>query len=333
MNGFAEPAWLLAIWALAPFAVLLALGIVARRRAPRRFVDASLLPRVAPARRGWPLVAAAGLFLLGGLGLLLALARPLGEAQPREAQRLGRDVCVVVDVSRSMLATDLAPTRLERTKLWIRDMLEVLRGDRVALVAFAGRAEVKSPLTHDTGYVRLALEELSPLSVARGGTNVGDAIRLALDEVFDLEEARYRDILLITDGEDQGSLPVEAAAAAGSAGVRLIAIGIGDPDGSPIRINGEVLRDPVGNTVVSRLDAAKLREMVEQTPGGTAYEVGTGDIRLDDVYEALIRSAEQSELAGAEVVTYEEWYQVPLALSLVLLMVEFVIGERASTRP
>src|SRR5207248_2088929 len=124
-----------------------------------------------------------------------------------------------------MLAQDVAPSRLERTKIWINDLVGSLRGDRVSLVAFAGAAVVKCPLTLDYGYFRMSLEELSPGSVPRGGTLIGDAIRKTMSQVFDVGGAaasRHRDIILITDGEDHESFPVQAAEQAGKDGVRII---------------------------------------------------------------------------------------------------------------
>ena len=326
--------WLAAVW-LAPALAGLVIYAVSRRRAMlRRFVDAGLLPFAAagasPARQ-----AIKGLMLALALGLaVVALARPQWGAQPEDIRRKGRDICFIIDVSRSMLAQDLAPSRLERAKLWMGDVLAAARSDRVAIVAFAGIPSVKCPLTHDYAFARMALDTISTDSVPRGGTLIGDAIRAALSEVFDDKDTSFKDIILITDGEDQESLPVEAARAAGEAGVRIIAIGIGDENvGRPIPVSdprtGERrLLTYNGETVLSKLDAVTLRLVAEATPGGRYFNVSTGSIELDKVYAALIRQAEQRELETTRAVRYTERFQLFLAAALALIALERLISER-----
>lgn len=328
-----EYGWLNALWALPVLAALAAWAMARRREALHRFVEAGLAPLMAgsasvarPAMKTAIVIAALGL-------AVVALARPQWNAVPQEVRREGRDVCFLIDVSRSMLAEDLAPNRLERAKLWVQDVLGVARGDRVAIVAFAGKAVVKCPLTHDYGFARLALDDLSPRSVGRGGTLIGDAIRAALSEVFDTKEASYKDIVLITDGEDQESFPVEAAKAAGEAGVRIIAIGIGDETrGRPIPVADESgLRRPLqfqGQTVLSKLDGKTLREVAMASRDGVYFNVATGTIELDKVYQRLVRQAGRREMESTQAVRYEEKFQVFLAAALALLLVERLIGER-----
>ena len=174
--------WLAALWAVPVAGLLVSYALYRRTVLLRRLADARLLPALAASvSRGR--AAAKSILLLGALGaIIFGLARPQWDAQPHEVRRLGRDVCFVIDVSRSMLAEDLAPNRLERTKIWMRDVLSAVKGDRVAIVAFAGSAVVKCPLTHDYGFARMALDDLSPDSVHRGGTLIGDAVRLAQRE-------------------------------------------------------------------------------------------------------------------------------------------------------
>ncbi len=328
--------WLAALWALPLAALLAAWGWQRRRTLLRRLAEARLLEALAatasPAR-----LAVKTLLALAALGaVVFSLARPQWNARPQEVRRLGRDVCFVIDVSRSMLAADLAPSRLERSKMWVRDALAAMRGDRVAIVAFAGSAVVKCPLTHDYGFARLALEELSPGSVLRGGTYIGDAIRLAAREVFDADEASHKDLILITDGEDMESFPVEAATAAGEAGIRIIAIGIGDESvGTPIRLPDEFGRELYvmhdGERVLSRLDAQTLRQVALASRDGQYLNVATGTIELDDIYERLIRRAPQREMEATEAVRYEEKFQIFLGLGLALLVMEGLISERKRT--
>ena len=228
---FVHPQAFLLLWLLLPLAAAIVVAGRARRRDARRFRSAGEPEASTPSAR--PLLAV--LTLLGLAALVIAVARPGWEAQAATVERRGRDVVFVVDVSRSMLAEDLAPNRLERVKLAILDTAEVLSGDRVALVAFAGSAVVKSPLTFDYGFFRMAVQQLSVTSVSRGGSLIGDALRTVRDDVLDSRMREFKDVLLFTDGGDHDSFPVQAAEELGLSGVRVVAIGVGDDaTGQPI---------------------------------------------------------------------------------------------------
>jgi Ca-activated chloride channel family protein len=284
---------------------------------------------VNPVRRRWKAV-----LLLASFGLLVTgLARPAWNLQQTTITRTGRDVVFVLDVSRSMLAEDLAPNRLERAKLAIADVIETLQGDRVGLLVFAGTAAVKCPLTLDYGFFRMMLDTVSTDSINRGGTMIGDAIRDVLDGMLDKQEKKYRDIVLITDGEDHESFPVEAAKEAAEKGVRLLIIGLGDEnEGKRIPLTDESGRRTFmkyqGREVWSRLDARTLREMALATPGGRYLNVATGTIDLGEVYMELIGSAEKKELEEETIEKYEEKFQIFLALALLMLGLEALISER-----
>ena len=303
-----------------------------RRRALEQFAEAGLLPRInatlSSSSRRWK----AALLLAGFACAVAALARPAWNPVAREVQRSGRDVVFLLDVSKSMLAEDLAPNRLERAKLAIIDTIERLQGDRVALLAFAGTAVIKCPLTLDYGFFHLALTDISPGSVSRGGTLIGDAIRKAVDEVFDERQKEHRDLVLITDGEDHESFPVEAAKMLGERGIRLIAIGLGDENQGrriPITRGGrKTFLQYDGQEIWSKLDASTLRQMVNATPGGRYLNVATGAIDLGDVYVKLIASAEKTELGSMEIERYEEKFQVFLGLAFLLLCLEMAVRER-----
>jgi Ca-activated chloride channel family protein len=232
-----------------------------------------------------------------------------------------------------MLAEDLAPNRLERAKLAIRDCIERLQGDRVGLVVFAGSSIVKCPLTLDYGFFRMMLEDISPESVSRGGTMIGDAVRKCVDEVFDDRHKEYKDIILITDGEDHDSFPVEAATEAGERGIRIIAIGIGNEDqGKRIPITDKqghrTFLTHNGQEVWSKLDADTLRKMVNATSGGRYLNVATGTIDLGQVYMDIIAGAEKKALESRTVKRYEEKFQIFAALAFALLCIEMAVSER-----
>ncbi len=304
-----------------------------RGRALERFAEADLLKQINTAviagRRRWK----AALVLVAFGCAVVGLARPAWNPVAQEIERQGRDVVFLLDVSKSMLAEDLAPNRLERAKLAILDSIERLQGDRVALVAFAGTSVIKCPLTLDYGFFRMGLEDISPDSVSRGGTLIGDAIRKTLDEVFDKQAKEYKDIILITDGEDHESFPVEAAEEAGRQGARLLAIGLGDENqGRRIPITDAQGRKTFvkyqGQEVWTKLDAATLRQMVNATPGGRYLNVATGAIDLGDVYVKLIAGAEKTSLGSTTVERYEEKFQVFLGMAFLLLCLEVFVRDR-----
>ena len=341
---FVHPEAFLLLWLLLPLLAVWLLAGRARRRAARRFrarshhgnsVTRTTANGATPAgaRNLRPLLIC--LTLLGYAALVVAVARPGWESQATTVERRGRDVVFVVDVSRSMLAEDLAPNRLERAKLAILDTLEQLSGDRVALVAFAGSAVVKSPLTFDYGFFRLAVQQLSVTSVARGGSLIGDALRTVRDQVFDDRTVEHRDVLLITDGGDHDSFPAAAAEELGQRGVRLLAVGLGDDSaGQPIPLEGgtadgqPAFVEHAGQMVLSQLDADLLRAVAGATPGGRYIHVATGNVDLGRLYQELIASASGRLLETESVELVRERFQSFIAIALLLLALVLLLPER-----
>jgi Ca-activated chloride channel family protein len=321
------------LWIVPALVLLFVWAGISRRRAINAFVDSELLDRIrltaSPQNRRWK----AAIVVLAFALIAVSLARPAWNPKPQTVERRGRDIVFILDVSRSMLAEDLAPNRLERAKIAIKDLVDRLEGDRVALVAFAGTAVLKCPLTLDYGFFEMMLDGLDPTTVSRGGTMIGDAIRKALDEAYDDQERKYKDIILITDGEDHDSFPVEAAGEAGQRGVRIIAVGLGDEDqGKRIPVTDErgnrSFLTYQGREIWSRLDAEMLRRVVNATPGGRYLNVSTGTIDLGAVYGNLIAGEEKREIESLTIKLYEEKFQIFLGFALFLLFVEMFIGER-----
>lgn len=324
------------LWLLPLLGALFYYAARQRAKALRLFFDPGMLEKTGLAasrpRRFWKAV----LLMAALVCLIAALARPAWDRKDLLIKRSGRDLVFLLDVSKSMLAADLAPNRLEQAKLAISDTIDRLQGDRVGLVAFAGTAVVKCPLTLDYGFFRMSLDDIDVQSVSRGGTMIGDALRTVLSQVFDDQAKQYKDIILITDGEDHDSFPLEAAQAAAEKGVRLIIIGLGDEhEGQRIPTVDEQGRQSFlkyqGQEVWSRLDAATLRQMAQATPGGRYLPVATGTINLGEVYLDLVVSAEQKELATRTMKQYEEKFQIFLVLAFLLLVLEMMVSERKST--
>jgi Ca-activated chloride channel family protein len=324
-----DPHALLLFWALPLLAALLVVHGQRRARKLRLFNHNS---GAGPVRLLVALARHSLLFVTLAL-IIIALARPAWQQKSTKVKREGRDVVFMLDVSRSMLAEDLSPNRLERAKLAIMDCVERLQGDRVSLVAFAGSAKVRCPLTMDYGFFRQMLELLSTDMEVKGGTNIGDSLRLVQQEVFDNQIKAYKDIILITDGEDHESFPVNAAEAVGDEGIRLIVIGLGDArQGQPIPIvDGQGRRRNLtyeGKEVATRLDAATLAKIALATPGGRYLPVATGAIDLGQVYLDLIAGDAKRQLAEETIENFDEKFQYFLGLALLLLLLEMMLGMK-----
>jgi len=320
---FAQPGWVHAFWGLLAFVGLLVYLERRRGDALERLVHPALQTRLVEAPPAWRRMARIALVGLCLAASIVALMRPQWGIGFTQARSASAELMICLDVSRSMLAEDVAPNRLERAKAEIVDLLGYLRGDRVGLIAFAGRATVLAPMTPDFGFLRLVLESTGPESVARGGTRLEEPIRKAVAG-FDPASDAARVILLITDGEDQDSFPIEAARAAREAGVRVIAIGYGSEAGSPIYVTDprsgarSMLRDADGEPVTSRLDGDTLREIVRETRG--AYiPAGTGVLDLESIYAEYLQGLLRSESSGRGVPVREEGYQWALLVALLAL--------------
>jgi Ca-activated chloride channel family protein len=328
---FVHPEAFLLLWLLLPLAAALVLAGRARRRDSERF-RAVPDPAAGTALNARPLLA---VLTLTGLALLIiGIARPGWESSPTAVERRGRDVVFVVDTSRSMLAEDLAPNRLERAKLAILDAVEVLDGDRVALVAYAGSAVVKSPLTFDYGFFRMAVQQLSVSSVSRGGSLLGDALRMVQDDVLDNQVREFKDVLVITDGGDHDSFPVEAAETLGQGGARILAIGLGDdtvgqpiPDPQRSQPAAAAYVEHDGEIVLSALDADLLRAVAGATPAGHYVHWATGNLDLGRLYREMVAAA-PGRLLEAEIELVSERFQVFLGLALLLFAVAVAVPDR-----
>ncbi|HEY5954889.1 MAG TPA: VWA domain-containing protein, partial [Terrimicrobiaceae bacterium] len=326
---FSEPAWFLA---LAVVPVIAALSIWSQRRS-----DALLSKVVAPRLRS-QLAGAVSLgrrtlktvLILAVFGLVaVALARPQMGFIQQEVKQRGRDVIIAIDTSRSMLATDVTPSRLARAKLVAQDLLRLVRGDRVGLVAFAGSAFLQAPLTLDYNAVLTSLDELDTTVIPKGGTNIAEAIRMA-GQAFGKGEGQTRALVILTDGEELDADGVAAAKKAAELGVRTFTVGIGSGEGSliPLRTDDggtDFVRDTDGKPVQSKLDEKRLREIAEA--GGGFYEpLGADAARI--IFEKGILPIEQADTGILSARQPIERYQWPLGLAVGLLGLWLILGDR-----
>jgi Ca-activated chloride channel family protein len=275
-------------------------------------------------------------FRLAGLALLLfALARPQWGTETQEVDQEGLQVVVALDVSQSMLAEDIAPSRLERAKLEIADLTGKLSGDEVGLVLFSGASFLQVPLTTDYATALTYLESAGPSLISRPGTVIGDAIRTAMG-AFDDKLPSQKVLVLMTDGEDVETDPLAAAREAAAEGVLVYTIGFGTPEGSPVPETdqfGRVVgykRDESGNPVLSRMNEETLRGAAEETGG--RYFRATADGRELDLLLAEIAMLQRAQLDSRVTVRHIERYQIFLGLGLLALIVSELIPERVVRR-
>ena len=299
-----------------------------RRRAAEAFVAQAMWSRILPAdsrARFWVKLLLRETALVTGLA---ALAGPRFGTQYEDVVPRGADLYVLIDVSRSMLAEDVPPSRLGRAKADVAALVNRLEGERIGLIAFAGQAVVKCPLTVDYDAFRRSLEELEPESAPRGGTAIGDAIRKAL-EVFQAQSTRDQAILLITDGDDQQSYPLEAAALAAERHVTIFSVGLGDADHGariPQSAAGKSYVEYQGNQVWTKLDGSLLKEIALKT-SGVYVPVGTRAYDLGELYAKYLHGRRGSDEQSQKRIRRADQFQVFLALALLSLLVD------AFTRP
>lgn len=303
---------------------------IARDRFAEQSLFARLIPNFNPRRRTLKII----LFVHCLVFIVIALARPRWGFKWEEIQRQGVDLFVVLDVSDSMLAQDIKPNRLKRAKHKIRDLLEIVEGDRIGLIAFAGIPFVQCPLTLDYGAVSIFLEHLEPGLIPVKGTAVGDAIRLATKS-FDESKRYSKAIILITDGEDHLSKPLEAAKEAKKKGITIYTIGIGNKDGAPIpnlEGNGSYRKDAAGNLILSKIDEETLQKVALETGGAYVRSV-TGDLDLDKIYHMEIqKKLTKGDLQSTRRKRYEERFQWFIAIALLFLLIEGFISDLKTSR-
>ncbi len=324
-----NPNILFLLWIVPLLAGLAIFSFRRRKRAARRFADDAMVVRLMPSFDGVRPWVRIGVMLLGISLLIVAGARPRFGEYFEKVTRRGVDLYVLLDVSRSMMAEDVSPSRLERAKSDIKDLLKRLPGDRVGLIVFAGKPAVKVPLTTDQGFYMTVLDEVNSTSAPRGGTQIGDAVRLALGS---MEERRDRDqvLVLITDGEDHDSFPREAATAAAERGVKIFTVGLGDPaEGARIPIRDEtgnlVYLKHEGQEIWSKMDETLLQEMALNTEGAyipartTVYDLG-------EVYENHLRDLARGDIESEKRKRFKDRFQIFLSLGLLFYMAGMLIA-------
>jgi len=324
--NFARIEMLFLIWAVPLLLLVFVYGMKRRKKILSRFASERGLKAIAPTASSARRKIKAGLMLSVLFFLSLALSGPRYGYNWVEIERKGIDIILALDCSKSMLASDIKPSRLDRAKREVYDLLTMLKGDRVGLVAFAGTAFLQCPLTLDYEAFNLFLNVLSPDFLPIGGTDITEAINVSV-EGFDKKSNTEKAVILITDGENTGEgVPIKAAEKAKESGVKLFCIGVGSQDGVPVpEEQGGFKKDASGKIILTKLDEETLKKMAVMT-GGTYVRSVAGDMDLDVIYTKEIRGKmEASELESDRKQIWEDRYQWFLALAILALTAELFL--------
>jgi tetratricopeptide (TPR) repeat protein len=330
MLRFAHPEYFWALWALPLVVVGYLLLHRWRRGLLRRFVAEPLLYQLAPDVSTAKRTFKQGLVLLAVASLIIAAADPQVGTRLEEVKREGIDLFIALDVSLSMKAEDIRPSRLEKAKRDVSDLLRKLHGDRVGLVVFAGEAFVQFPLTSDYSAADLFINAVDVDAVPVPGTMIGNAIDLSLRS-FRKDLPTQKAIIVVSDGENTEGDVAGAVERAKEAGVRVYAIGMGTPDGGPIPIYTDGVRtdyhrDRAGTIVLTKLDESALQQIALAT-GGSYERATSGGNEVNDIYKE-ISGLQKTELGSLQVTGFEDQFQYPLALAILLLILEMMLSER-----
>jgi Ca-activated chloride channel family protein len=333
--SFGAPGW---FWGFLAIPVLIALFVRAEKRGVERlreFVSSRLLPQLAGTVDRFRRTTRFGLQLLGLACAIVALAQPRWGYTFQDVQRKGLDLLIAVDTSRSMLANDVQPNRLERVKLAAQDLINESQGDRIGLIAFAGRAFLEAPLTTDYDAVVESITNLDTKTIPEGGTNISEAITLAT-QTFGKSATSNRALILFTDGEELSGDALKAAKSAAEAGVRIFTIGVGTSQGSLIPVTDDdgstsFVKDLKGQVVKSKLDEKRLREMGQAT-GGAYFHLETGPGTMRELFTEGLSKMKAAEMDVRLSRRPIERYQWPLGAALFTLALSVLLGERRRVR-
>ncbi len=306
-----------------------------RRKALSKFVQTELIDNLVQSVGKSAQIIKAAFAVSAILFIIFSLMQPKWGYHWEEVERRGIDIVVAVDTSRSMLADDIKPNRLEAAKREIKDLLSIIDGDRVGLVAFAGSVFIQCPLTLDYGAFSLFLDDLNTNLIPVGGTAIGDAINKSM-AAFNDKSKKHKAIVLITDGEDHRGNAIEMAKAAKEQGIIIYTIGVGKKEGAYIKIrdkdNNEVLlKDNEGKVIKSHLDEVTLNKIALETGGAYSPAYGT-EWGLANIYKNIIAKMEEKQLSSKKIKLYENRYQIPLLISLIFITLESLYGVRAKKK-
>jgi Ca-activated chloride channel homolog len=329
---YANPKYLtILLFAAAILLLFFFWAVKRRKRLMNKFAEKSLVGSIAPTvsveRKIAKMIMLTAAFSL----LIFSLARPQWGFEWKEAKLKGLDILIAFDVSKSMLANDMKPSRLERAKLAVKDLVKKLNGDRIGLIAFSGTAFLQCPLTIDYNGFLLTLDDLNVNTIPRGGTSISGAIRESIN-AFRGQDKKYKTLIIITDGDDLEGDPLAAAKEAASEGVKIYCVGVGTFEGSLIPATDERgergwVADKSGNVVKTKLNEELLKNVAIST-GGSYVRATQSDFGLVLLYDKSISKMEKKDIEGKMNKQYNERFGYFLGLAILILLVEPFITEK-----
>ena len=326
MFRFEDPAYLYLLILIPLLALLRFIMQRGRKRKLRKFGDADLLKQLMPDVSRWrPLVKFCLLEFALAL-LIVMMARPQMGTKISNEKRSSIETVIAMDISNSMMAEDVAPSRLDRAKMMVENMVDKFTDDKVGLIVFAGDAFVQLPITSDYVSAKMFLSDINPSMIATQGTDIAHALDMATHS-FTQQEGIGRAIIIITDGEDHEGGAVEAAKAAKKAGMRVFVLGVGSPQGAPIPDgNGGYMKDQSGNTVMSALNEDMCKEIAQA--GGGAYIHVDNNSNAQEQLDAELDKLSKKEINSTYYSDYDEQFQAFGVIVLLLLIMEICILDR-----
>ncbi|MBQ8066024.1 MAG: VWA domain-containing protein [Prevotella sp.] len=325
MFRFEDPIYLYALAVIPLLAVIRLLMVSQQKRRLRRFGDKELMRQLTPDVSRWrPLVKF--YLLLTALALVIVmLARPQFGTKISHEKRTGIETIIAIDVSNSMLAEDVTPSRLQRSKMMVENLVDNFTNDKIGLIVFAGNAYIQLPITSDYVSAKIFLSSISPEMIETQGTDVAAAINMAANS-FTQEQNIGKAIIVITDGEDHEGGALEAAKEAQARGMRVYVLGVGSPKGAPIPTgDGDFLRDNSGQTVMTGLNEEMCRQIAQA--GGGAYIHVENNSSAQDQLDAELDKLSKKETKSTIFSDYDEQFQAVGIIVLLLLILEVCILE------
>ncbi len=303
-----------------------------KRKKQREFADLELLQKLSPEKSVFKPILKMVVVLLGLTFLIIALVNPKMGAKMEKVKRQGIDIVFAVDVSKSMLAEDVAPSRLEKSKQIVSQIINQLGGDKIGIIAYSGSAFPVLPMTSDYAVAKMFLQTMNPEMISSQGTSIDQAIDLAANDFFEKKDRTSKLLVIISDGEDHSDNAQNAAEEAEKMGLKIVTIGVGTEKGKPIPLkkNGileSYQKDKDGQIVITKRNAEVLSTIAKATKGG-GYVDGNSTKKAVDYIKNILSNSQKSELGGVLMVDFKSQFQWFLGFGLFLLFLDVFLLER-----
>jgi len=318
-----------ALWLLVfiPLVVILVIWqYYQKKKKLQDFAQHNLYSHLIPNISQYKLGVKSFLYLIAYFFTVIALANPQFGLSKEKIKVTGRDVMIALDLSNSMLCEDLKPNRLERSKRFITRLIENMAGDKIGLIVFAGNAFMQTPLTIDHSNIKMNLNSSNPRSMPSQGTSIGKAIELAMQN-FDEKASTSKSLIIITDGETHDENAESMAKQAAERGFKITVIGVGTDDGGPIPYNSEYLKDNEGNTVITKMNPEKMKNVAD-AGNGNFYHINSSNAA--DAVLAELNKIDKTHSNEISYANYHSYFQVFAFIAIVFLVIEMLISWRKS---